>query len=354
MAVYRRRGRGLQYYMDFTIRGVRVKESTGTSDRRVALRVEAVRRSKLEDQLQNGGERAEIIRITLKEAIDRTFEERWKHNKDKGEMVLPRAKLLIELLGDRELSEISEVLIEQMKSKLLSKGKAPATVNRYCSYLKTILHMAQKRWKVLDRVPYVPMMKETKGRIRALTQDEEIELLSRLRNHEYEPYRIMEEIVKVLLDTGMRVGELLALRGEDVNFTDRMIHIWVNKGDKPRSIPMTSRVFAAIPRRSGPVFPISQDLVSRAWDSVREKMGLADDPQFVPHALRHTCASRMVQRGVDLYTVKEILGHSTIKVTERYAHLCPANLRHAIDVLDKVEGDLGVSHRNSSIGGVPK
>ena len=68
-------------------------------------------------------------------------------------------------------------------------------------------------------------------------------------------------------------------------------------------------------------------------------MRLEADKQFVLHALRHTCASRMVQAGVDLYSIKEILGHSTIKVTERYAHLSPARLRSAIDALEWKQED---------------
>ena len=91
-----------------------------------------------------------------------------------------------------------------------------------------------------------------------------------------------------------------------------------------------------------------RNLVNRAWDSVREDMRLTNDPQFVPHALRHTCASRLVQRGVGLYTIKEVLGHSTIKVTERYAHLCPANLRSAIDTLEGDGGDPAPSPEISS------
>ena len=64
-------------------------------------------------------------------------------------------------------------------------------------------------------------------------------------------------------------------------------------------------------------------------------MGLVDDKEFIMHALRHTCATRLVNRGIDLYVVKEFLGHSTIQVTERYAHLSPDKLAHAAEILDE-------------------
>jgi site-specific recombinase XerD len=71
-----------------------------------------------------------------------------------------------------------------------------------------------------------------------------------------------------------------------------------------------------------------------AWRWVRKEMGLEKDFEFILHCLRHTCASRLVNNGIDLYVVKEWLGHSTIQVTERYAHLSPGKLAHAASVLE--------------------
>jgi site-specific recombinase XerD len=67
---------------------------------------------------------------------------------------------------------------------------------------------------------------------------------------------------------------------------------------------------------------------------VRAEMHLERDEEFVMHALRHTCASRLVNAGIDLYVVKEWLGHSSIQITERYAHLSPSKLVHAVEALE--------------------
>jgi integrase len=144
------------------------------------------------------------------------------------------------------------------------------------------------------------------------------------------------DLVEVLADTGMRLGEALALKYEDVNFASNLISIWINKGDRPRSTPMTQRVRSILQTRQvvNPVRPFNMKAhqVSTAWDWVRKETGL--DQAAVTHSLRHTCASRMVNAGVDLYLVKEILGHSTIQITERYAHLAPNKLASAISALE--------------------
>ena len=81
-------------------------------------------------------------------------------------------------------------------------------------------------------------------------------------------------------------------------------------------------------------FTIGRDQAERAWNWVRKEMGYGADSEFVLHALRHSCASRLVNAGIDLYVVKEWLGHSSIQITERYAHLNPAKFAHAVEVLE--------------------
>jgi integrase len=80
-------------------------------------------------------------------------------------------------------------------------------------------------------------------------------------------------------------------------------------------------------------FTLDKHQAGTSWDWTRKEMGFSDDPEFVLHALRHTIATRLIDKGIDLYTVKEWLGHSTIQVTERYAHLNPVKLAHAANVL---------------------
>jgi integrase len=101
---------------------------------------------------------------------------------------------------------------------------------------------------------------------------------------------------------------------------------------------MTKRVASILKRRlAGNVdnpFNLTVFQSDKAWAWAREQMGMKDDTEFIIHALRHTCASRLVNAGIDLYVVKEWLGHSSIQVTERYAHLNPVKLVHAATMLE--------------------
>jgi len=185
------------------------------------------------------------------------------------------------------------------------------------------------------RRPRIIRQPEPTHRIRYLAVDEEMMALSLLQQWQQPT---IKETVITLIDTGMRVGELLKLSVRDVDLNENIISIWQNKGDLPRSVPMTDRVRQIIEARCersrGLVFfDLNREVLRYYWDRVRSAMDLDDDDQFVPHALRHTCATRLVQAGVSLFVVQKLLGHSTITVTQKYAHLAQSNLREAIDVL---------------------
>jgi integrase len=260
---------------------------------------------------------------------------RWKHNKD-AQRSYRRAINLAAIIGNIRLSNITDTTVLHLTRTLESKGATTATVNRYLASLKTVLGELKQPFNAIK------LRREVKGRIRVLSKEEEVKVVNLLRNAVQDDRRVyyaeVADLIEVLVDTGMRLGEALAINYEDVSFDSNLISIWVNKGDRPRSIPMTKRVRAVLERRQEEgvlnPFSVKSHQVSTAWNWARKKMGFESDSQFVPHALRHTCASRMVNAGVDLFLVKEILGHSTIQITERYAHLAPHKLVSAISVLE--------------------
>jgi len=338
MSVYKRGDKGV-FYMNFTVDGVRVTRSTGKFTKKEAKLVEAVEKKRMMvDGALSPRERA--ARMLLSIAIQKTYDERWKDNKDglKSQRLAERA---MELIGDMPLSKIDDQMIKRMVKSLEESGIKGATVNRYMSAIKTVLghnHL---------QLQHIKLKKESKGRIRVLSREEEMSVVSLLRDADHTSkrsyYPEVADLVEVLVDTGCRLSEILNLRYEDINFDTNLISLWVTKSSKPRSIPMTKRVGGILLARQegnwAKPFSISIDQAQKGWSWVRRRMMLEDDREFVLHSLRHTCATRLLDRGIDLYTVKEWLGHSTIQVTERYAHLVPGKLALAAKCLEQ-NGDI--------------
>jgi integrase len=201
--------------------------------------------------------------------------------------------------------------------------------------LKTILKQLKQPSECIK------LRKEGKGRLRIISKEEERIILNLLRQNHGDKrvyYSEVADLLEVLLYTGMRLSEGLNMHYRDIDFESNLISIWVNKGDRPRSIPMAKRVRAILEARqpSSPdkPFTLKAHQAETAWQWLRKAMGLKGEKEFVIHSTRHSCASRMVNAGVDLYVVKDILGHASIATTQIYAHLAPHKLSHAVSVLE--------------------
>lgn len=330
MTIYRR-GKSKTFHMNFTVNGQRICKSTGKQTRREARAVEAAERHKLlKDAKQSPEEKR--ANMLLLDAIDHTFEKRWKHTKD-SQRSYKRAVNLAAITGNIPLSAITDTVILHLTKTLESKGRKPATINRYLTNLKTILKDHKQT------VDGIKLRKASNGRIRVLSKEEEVKIVNLFRETEHDERRYyfadMGDLVEVLVDTGMRLGEALALTYQEVNYESNLISIWINKGNRPRSVPMTRRTRVILETRqaSNPVKPFSMKphQVSTAWNWARKKTGMLD---AVPHSLRHTCASRMVNKGVDPVTVMTWMGHADISTTMIYMHLDPAKLVSAVSALE--------------------
>jgi integrase len=276
-------------------------------------------------------------KITLGDAVRYTKRHHWRGKKSEGKLGR-NAEHAVEFMGeDTPLVDVTRARIDEWVEHLMEIGNSNSTVNRKLASLSSVFTVMIEAGKIEHR-PKMPRKREYAGRIRYLTASEEQELLAWLRNSGYED---VADFVVLLLDTGLRTGEALDLQPRDFAPETRMISQWRTKGDLPRSVPVTGRVQEIIEGRikltegrTSRLFPFPRSRLRYGWERARSHMGLADDPQFVPHACRHTFCSRLVQRGVGLRTVQELAGHKTIGVTMRYAHLAPENLTAAIRVLE--------------------
>lgn len=334
MSVYKRGDKGV-FYMNFTVNGVRVFRSTGKFTKKEAKLVEAVEKKKLMDDATLSP-REKRAKMKLSEAIKKVYDGRWKNNKD-GEKSYRNVEIVMGIIGDIQISRIDEDVVSDLITRLEATGIKPGTVNRYLAALKTTLRHNKQPWD------HINLKKEPQGRIRVLTDEEETTAVNLFRNTVHKSRRAyfseMGDLAEVLVDTGCRLSEILKITYQDINFESNLLTSWINKGEKPRSLPMTARARGILLERKNrgvtKPFSLNIDQAERAWTWARKTMGLEGDAEFLIHALRHTCASRLVNKGVDLYVVKEWLGHSSIQVTEKYAHLSPHKLVNAAKTLEK-------------------
>ncbi|MGH8510150.1 MAG: site-specific integrase, partial [Gammaproteobacteria bacterium] len=188
-------------------------------------------------------------------------------------------------------------------------------------------------------------LKEPEGRVRWLTTEEAEKLVTAAEMEPKAPH--LAAFIRLALNTGCRSGELLGLEWTRVDFQGSLIHLEARhiKAGKRRSVPLNEGAREALIDRArfrsehcpgSPWIFCRADgrriqSVKRSFASACRKTEIED---FLIHDLRHTCAGWLVSAGVPLTEVRDLLGHSTVKMTERYAHLAPENIRAAVAVLD--------------------
>jgi len=239
------------------------------------------------------------------------------------------------IFGQKYIYEISALDIEDYKRTRLEAGKAIATINKELSVLRNILNTAAEWGKLRKAPPKIRLLKENNQRIRYLDEDEEILLFNACPE-------FLKPIIEVALNTGMRRGEILGLKWKDIDFDQKNITLSDTKSGERRQVPMNSTVadiLSDIKKKSESdyVFPgndiethISKSYVSHKFESVIRQAGIEN---FKFHDLRHTFASRLVMKGVNLKVVQELLGHKTFNMTLRYAHLSPDQKKTAVELL---------------------
>jgi integrase len=300
------------------------------------LAIELYRKRKTEAREGRFFPEATKQRIVLFDEIAGDFLEYSREHKRSAEHDEARMSRLKETFGGRLVGEISTQDVEHLRS-LLGKKLSAASVNRHLALLKVTFNRAMRSEPPkAERNPVrgVKLLKENNERVRVLTDAEEGRLLAALPDY-------LHPLVIVALHTGMRRGELAHLQWQDVDFHTRTLMVTQSKSGEGRRVPMNRVVVETLQalRKARKVFrglvftsPRGESLhnFGRAWAETVKNAKITD-LRF--HDLRHTAASRMVMSGVDLYTVKEILGHKTLVMTQRYSHLSPAHQRQAVERL---------------------
>jgi integrase len=228
--------------------------------------------------------------------------------------------------------ELSQGRFPGHRHKARRCPRAVATVNRYLATFKSIFLMALANEKV-DKSPFlkVRLQKENNTRIRFLTAEEEARLLAAIPGQ-------WRTTVVFALHTGLRFSEQMLLTWEDIDAKRRILTVRESKAGEARHVPLNQiavSTLQAIPRRLDCPWVFytengtQRSQMARQWVGWLKQAGIEN---FHWHDLRHTFASRLVMGGVDLYTVMKLMGHHSIEMTQRYAHLAPSHLKQAVEV----------------------
>jgi integrase len=251
------------------------------------------------------------------------------------------------VVGNKPFKEIKPFDLERLKKRLLDDHKSPRTVQYVFAIFRQVWNMANRDGLVIEESPSkkVKTPKFDNKRQRFMTPDEEQALLDKLMTKSLQ----VHNIALLSLRTGMRASEIFNLKWGHVDTENGRILIMGAKGYKSRAAFMTQDIKALFSEmeQKGPdayVFPSAKggrkEEVSNTFrktvDELKLNDGISDTRQQVCfHTCRHTFASRLAESGVDLYTIKTLLGHSTIALTERYSHLSEGTLQNAVRTLEQ-------------------
>ena len=315
--------RGKVWHIDIRREGhAPVRQSTRTADKKLAQikHAEVERALMLGQEVSRGPGRAGP---TLAEAFDTALSLHWKGKASATTVLDHRAHIFETIAPATRLGDISIDHVSALVAALEGRGNGPATINKKLHTLHTAMVMARKfkLWSVRpEDMLHMPSFEEPNGRIRTFSDAEEQMIVEWFRAVRPE----MVDFTVAMVDTGLRLGELLDREHleHERQRTPRTVYVWDTKGGKKheRRIPLTARADAALAAWLAQPNP-RKNQVEWYWRSMREALGHAGDPEFVIHALRHTCCTRLVLKGMDIRRIQLWMGHKDINTTLRYANV---------------------------------
>ena len=250
-------------------------------------------------------------------------------------------RVILEHFGPAlSLDDITQRRVASFYDELtLTKKYSASTCNYFGSLLYGLQMHAYERGRKLVTPERMKSRKLTRGRVRFMSPEEERRAIDWYTNTARDAHL---DLFCFYTDTGLRKSEAFNLQFNDINMNTGLITIWQTKTNQPRSVKMTSRVRGILLRRyahrsddKGKVFgDVAERRFYRDWIEMRDAIGLGDDEQFVIHMLRHTCCTRLLSAGVDIRTTMQWMGHTSIQMTQRYAHFIPQNMDDAAAALD--------------------
>lgn len=328
--------RGDVWWIDYRFQGRRLRESTGTSSRKRAEQLLAKRQAEVFEGRFAFAPQASVP--NFQDFASAYIEDFSTHNKKRSSLRrdVGIVRNLSAYFAGKRLDAITPMLIEHYKNRRRADGAAPATVNRELACLKHMFTIALRDRLVLENpVRAVRMFRVDNEITNVLSHEDEARLLEAAAPH-------LKRIIVCALDTGMRLGEILSLTWRQVDVSRAVIRVEHTKSGKPREIPISDRLRATLGRAGAHDEGVFAGPKGHVVDSVKTAMNAAlrrsrlNSRGIRFHDLRHTFATRLIEHGVDPFTVQELLGHQSITTTQRYAHPARRSKVEAIKKLSSV------------------
>jgi integrase len=361
VALYKRGG---TYWYEFVFNGERIRESAQTTNKDVARQIEAAHRVRLAKGEAGIVERAAAP--TFREFGPRftaAIETRCANKPQTVKFYKAKLGNLLkyEPIAAATLNAIDEAMIqafiEHRRWQQSRRGKplAIGSVNRELATLRRALRLAQA-WKIIDRVAKIELLSGEQDREFVLNHEDEQLYL--------EAASPLLHMGIVMLDTGLRVGENIGLQWPDVRFAPAAgaplgylrVRACHSKNAKPRNVPLTERTVTVLegrgPAKTGYVFhrddgrPIYQTWFNQQHSDLRGRLKMSEE--FVPHSFRHTYGTRLGESGTDAFTIKMLMGHSSITVSQKYVHPSPAAMEAAVERLERFNRQKGAHEPSES------
>lgn len=253
------------------------------------------------------------------------------------------------VVGKLTFKEITPFHLEKIKKNMLKAGRTPRTLQNCFATFRQTWNLARLQDLVSRDTPTrkVRIPRFDNKRVRYLSHEETDQLLEALKKHSLQTY----DIALLSLHTGLRAGEIFHLDWSDIDLGAGTIFVRDPKNSKDRFAYLTEAAGNMLRNRysgQAPNEPVFKDTkgkrvkeISNIFGKVVKELGLNESindrrQRICFHSLRHTYASWLVQAGTDLYTVKSLLGHSSIQLTERYSHLRQEGLQQAVKEFDRL------------------
>ncbi len=321
---------------------------TGEGERTLAEKrekAEAARKAKQQAQEQEQRDKISFAEVFHDHYMPNQRQNKAKASCDKEEGFF--RNWMTGVIDTKPMKDISAFHLEKLKKKMSDAGKSPKTITYCLGTVRQVFNFAARHGLYEGRNP-VSLVKKPQAdnrRMRFLSKVEADTLLEALAERSQD----LHDMALLSLHCGLRAGEIFALRWGDVDFGRNMLMLKNTKNGETRAAFLTEGASAMLESRhqkakDALIFPDCRHgskrcEISNVFQEVADKLfneGVEDRRfRVVFHTLRHSFASLLVENGVPIFAVKELLGHKTLAMATRYSHMAPDTLRKSVSVLNE-------------------